>query len=290
MRNGWQSDRLLSGLAQELNAGRGSFENAVLHLRALITRVAPKDSVDPVTIALVGVLGDPEILRVEVRKLTTEARRVIATARKANVLGIPIPDSIPHDLGGQGTGEVQVPRSDMDRMLAGELYGASAPLIQTELAATQRWLVRYNAALDLSPAARRNLLLERLAAVGEVAVIRPPFHCDFGFNIRLGERVFLNVNCVILDAVEVMIGERTQIGPGVQILTVDRPRDPAVRASGPAFGRPVRVGRNVRIGAGAIILPGVSISDDAVIGAGSVVTRDVPAGATTFGNPARVRT
>jgi maltose O-acetyltransferase len=120
-------------------------------------------------------------------------------------------------------------------------------------------------------------------------VIRPPFHCDYGFNVTLGAGVFLNFNCVILDVVALSIGDGTQIGPAAQILAADHPRDPALRASGLEFGRPVRVGRNVWIGAGAIILPGVSIADDALIGAGSVVTRDVPAGATAFGNPARVQ-
>jgi maltose O-acetyltransferase len=180
-------------------------------------------------------------------------------------------------------------RTEKDKMLAGELYDASAPDIQAELAATHRWLARYNAALDMAPDARRVLLLERLAAVGDGAVIRPPFHCDYGFNITLGARVFLNFNCVILDVVAVVIGDGTQIGPGVQILTADHPRDAAGRASGLEFGRPIRIGRNVWIGGGAIILPGVSIGDDALIGAGSVVTRPVPAGATAFGNPARVR-
>ena len=180
-------------------------------------------------------------------------------------------------------------RTEKDKMLAGELYDASAPEIQAELTATHRWLARYNATLDMDPSDRRELLLERFAAVGDGAVIRPPFHCDYGFNISLGAGVFLNFNCVILDVVKVMIGERTQIGPGVQILAADHPRDPVGRASGLEFGRPVRIGRSVWIGAGAIILPGVSIGDDALIGAGSVVTRDVPAAATAFGNPARVR-
>ena len=180
-------------------------------------------------------------------------------------------------------------RTEKDKMLAGELYDASAPEIQAELTATHRWLARYNATPDMDPSDQRALLLERFAAVGDGAVIRPPFHCDYGFNISLGAGVFLNFNCVILDVVKVMIGERTQIGPGVQILAADHPRDPVGRASGLEFGRPVRIGRNVWIGAGAIILPGVSIGDDALIGAGSVVTRDVPAAATAFGNPARVR-
>jgi maltose O-acetyltransferase len=182
-----------------------------------------------------------------------------------------------------------VTRSEKDKMLAGEMYDPAAPELQADLAATHRWLARYNAALDMDPAERHALLAERFAAVGEGAVIRPPFHCDYGYNISLGAGVFLNFNCVILDVVAVTIGERTQIGPAVQILAADHPRDAAGRASGLEFGRPVRIGRNVWIGGGAIILPGVSIGDDALIGAGSVVTRDVPAGVTAFGNPARVR-
>jgi maltose O-acetyltransferase len=101
--------------------------------------------------------------------------------------------------------------------------------------------------------------------------------------------VFLNFNCVILDVVQVMIGDGTQIGPGVQILTADHPRDPAQRRAGLEFGRPIRIGANVWIGAAAIILPGVTVGDDAVVGAGAVVTRDVRPGATVVGNPARER-
>jgi maltose O-acetyltransferase len=180
-------------------------------------------------------------------------------------------------------------RTEKEKMLAGELYDASDPVLQAELDASHRWLARYNAALAASPAERRELLMERLVVVGEGAVIRPPFHCDYGFNISLGVGVFLNFNCVILDVGAVSIGDGTQIGPAVQILTADHPRDPAVRAAGLEFGRPINIGRNVWIGGGAIILPGVSIGDDAVIGAGSVVTRNVPGGATAVGNPARVQ-
>jgi maltose O-acetyltransferase len=178
-------------------------------------------------------------------------------------------------------------RSEKDKMLAGELYDAGDAELQAALAATRDWLVRYNAALAMPTAERRVLLRERLAAVGHGSTIRPPFHCDYGFNISLGAGVFLNFNCVILDVVAVAIGDGAQIGPGVQLLTADHPRDAAERRSGLEFGRPITIGRNVWIGGGAIILPGVSIGDDAIIGAGSVVTRDVPAGATAFGNPAR---
>lgn len=176
-----------------------------------------------------------------------------------------------------------------ERMLAGLPYNAADPELQAELAATAAWLDRYNAAsVDPAPI-RLALLRERLAEAGEGAVIRPPFFCDYGWNIRLGAGAFLNFNCVILDVVEVSIGERTQIGPGVQILTADHPRDAASRAAGWESGRPIRIGADVWIGGAALILPGVSIGDGAIIGAGAVVTRDVPAGATAIGNPARVR-
>jgi maltose O-acetyltransferase len=180
-------------------------------------------------------------------------------------------------------------RMEKEKMLAGELYNADAPELQAEMAITYAWLARYNAALGPSASDLRELLLERLATVGEGAMIRPPFHCDYGFDISLGANVFLNFNCVILDVVEVTIGDKTQTGPGVQILTADHPRDAAKRASGLEFGRPIRIGCNVWIGGGALILPGVTIGGNSVIGAGSVVTRDVPTGVTAFGNPARFR-
>jgi maltose O-acetyltransferase len=186
--------------------------------------------------------------------------------------------------------EGRMSRSEKEKMLAGELYRPGAPEIQADQAATKQWLVRYNSALGLSAAERRVLLAERFGEVGEGAVVRPPFHCDYGYNIRLGANAFLNYNCVILDVVEVSIGEGAQIGPAVQIYTADHPRDPAQRRAGWEFGRPVRIGRFAWIGGGAIILPGISIGEDAVVGAGSVVTRDVPAGATAVGNPARILT
>lgn len=172
------------------------------------------------------------------------------------------------------------------KMIAGEPYHASDPEIIADQLAAAAWMQRFNATL---PPEREALLRERLGALGAGSTIRPPFHCDYGFNIFLGAGVFLNFNCVILDVVPVTIGDGTQIGTGVQILTADHPRDPAERATGIEWGVPINIGRNVWIGGGAIILPGVTIGDDALIGAGSVVTRDVPAGATVVGNPARMR-
>lgn len=180
-------------------------------------------------------------------------------------------------------------RSEKQKMLAGDLYVADDPELAADAARIAAWMTRYNAALAAPADERRAMLEEVFAHVGADAVIRPPFHCDYGYNISLGPRAFLNFGCVILDVVAVTIGAGTQIGPGVQILTADHPRDPAQRALMLEFGRPVGIGANVWIGGGALILPGVTIGDDAIVGAGSVVSRNVPAGATVMGNPARSR-
>jgi maltose O-acetyltransferase len=172
-------------------------------------------------------------------------------------------------------------------MLAGELYRAGDPELQADAAANKAWLVRYNAAMALPASARHALLSEHFAHVGANAVVRPAFFCDYGYNISLGDEVFLNFNCVILDVVEVTIGDRTQIGPAVQIYAADHPRDAGTRRTGLEFGRPVRIGSDVWIGGGTIILAGVTIGDGALIGAGSVVTRDVGPNQTVAGNPAR---
>ena len=126
-------------------------------------------------------------------------------------------------------------RSEKQKMLAGELYRVDAELAADQ-AATKAWLVRYNAALAQPLSERHKILSERLAQVGNGAVIRPPFFCDYGYNIRLGDGVFLNFNCVILDVAEVAIGDRTQIGPAAQIYAADHPRDAATRKSGVEFG------------------------------------------------------
>jgi len=180
-------------------------------------------------------------------------------------------------------------KTEKQKMLAGELYRPGDTALAADQAANKIWMVRYNGSLALPVSERHALLSERLAHVGADVVIRPPFFCDYGYNISLGDGVFLNFNCVILDVVEVSIGDRTQIGPAAQIYAADHPRDVEMRRSGLEFGRPVRIGRDVLIGGGAIILPGVAIGDGAVVGAGSVVTRDVGAGVTVAGNPARPR-
>ncbi|WP_343699803.1 sugar O-acetyltransferase [Caulobacter sp.] len=176
-------------------------------------------------------------------------------------------------------------RTEKEKMLAGELYMATDPELQADYRKNLAWMERFNApGVEDRPA----LLAQHFKAVGQHVNIRAPFHCDYGYNISLGDGVFMNFGCVILDVVEVTIGAATAIGPGVQILTADHPRDPVERRTGLESGRPIHIGSNVWIGGGAIILPGVTIGDDAVVGAGSVVTRDVAPGATVVGNPARV--
>jgi maltose O-acetyltransferase len=179
--------------------------------------------------------------------------------------------------------------SEREKMIAGELYRASDPELAAARLRAQELLVRYNASVPADARARESLLRELFGAVGDAPTVMPRFSCDYGFNIRAGRNLFVNFDCVFLDVAPITIGDDVQIAPVVQLLTATHPLDPAVRRSGLEGGKPIRIGNNVWIGGGAIVLPGVTVGDDAVIGAGSVVTRDVPAGVVVVGNPARAR-
>jgi maltose O-acetyltransferase len=172
--------------------------------------------------------------------------------------------------------------TEKEKMLRGELYYAEDEELVRDRAATATLLRAFNGGDEA-------VLALLLGGLGAKSVARAPFYCDYGYNIFLGERVFLNFNCVLLDVCRIEIGDGTQIGPAVQIYAADHPRDAATRALGLENGLPVSIGREVWIGGGAIVLSGVTVGDNAVIGAGSVVTRDVAAGATVMGNPARVK-
>jgi maltose O-acetyltransferase len=178
------------------------------------------------------------------------------------------------------------PKTEKEKMLSGELYVAEDPTLAAERNHATALLHQYNT-MPHHAVTHTALLAQLLGSCGENSVIRPPFFCDYGYNIHLGRGVFLNFNCVLLDVTSIEIGDQTQIGPAVQIYAADHPRAPEARRANLENGRPVRIGRNVWIGGGAIILPGVTIGDDAIIGAGSVVTRDVSSGSTVVGNPAR---
>jgi maltose O-acetyltransferase len=166
-------------------------------------------------------------------------------------------------------------------MLAGELYDATDPELAADRERARALLLRY--ANERDPALL-GTLFERL---GKGAVIEAPFHCDYGWNIALGERVYANAFCVFLDCAPIEIGDRALLGPGVHLYTATHPLEAAERKQGLEYARPIAIGDDAWLGGGSIVLPGVSVGEAAVVGAGSVVTRDVPPGVTVAGNPAR---
>ena len=176
--------------------------------------------------------------------------------------------------------------SEKDKMLTGELYRASDPELVHERQRCRSVLQAFNAQQDEDQ--RLALLKQLLGRIGSGAFILPPFACDYGYNLSIGDNVFVNFNTVILDCASVTIGEGTQMGPGVQLLAADHPRDPQARRSLLELARPVSIGSNVWIGAAAVVLPGVSVGNDSIIGAGSVVTRDIPSGVVAVGSPCRI--
>ena len=172
-------------------------------------------------------------------------------------------------------------------MLAGELYEPNdAELVRMrEQARDLCWTL--NATKESEQARRRSVLEKLLGSGGSSAWIQPPFFCDYGSNIHLGDRVYFNFNCVVLDVCEVRIGDFTMFGPSVQLYTATHPLNAAQRRRA-ELARAIEIGDDCWIGGGAIVLPGVKIGDKTVIGAGSVVTRDVPSGVVAAGNPCRV--
>jgi maltose O-acetyltransferase len=175
-----------------------------------------------------------------------------------------------------------------ERMLRGELYLASDPELAAELARCQSLLELYNATSHADPGERERILEALLGDVGADVTIRPPFHCDYGWNISIGAGTFVNYACVMLDVMPIRIGANCQVASGVQLLTATHPLEPEPRRDGWEYGEPITIGDNVWLGGGVIVCPGVSIGEDAVVGAGAIVTRDLPAGVVAVGNPARV--
>lgn len=177
--------------------------------------------------------------------------------------------------------------SERQKMLAGDLYD---PLDAELVSARERardLCQALNATREAEQEARRRILSDLFGRGGETVWMQPPFYCDYGSNIELGERVFFNFNCVVLDVCPVRIGDYTLFGPAVQIYTPMHPFNAALRRQR-EFGKPVEIGSDVWVGGAALILPGVRIGSRAVIGAGSVVTRDIPDGVFAAGNPCRV--
>jgi maltose O-acetyltransferase len=177
--------------------------------------------------------------------------------------------------------------TERGKMLAGELYDPMDPELVAGRERARDLCQALNATREGEQEERRRILRELFGAGGDTVWMQPPFHCDYGTNIHLGERVFFNFNCVVLDVCPVRIGDFTLFGPGAQILTPLHPMNAELRRR-EEYGAPIEIGSDVWVGAGALILPGVTIGDRAVIGAGSVVTRDIPAGVFAAGNPCRV--
>jgi maltose O-acetyltransferase len=171
--------------------------------------------------------------------------------------------------------------SERARMLAGEPYDAFAPELVAARTRARALLARYNAAPD------EKLLMELFGRVGAGTVVEPPFHCDYGDNIGVGERFYANVGGVFLDCAEITVGDRVLLGPCVHVYAATHPLDAEARRRGLEYALPVTIGDDVWIGGAAVVLSGVSIGDRAVVGAGSVVTRDVPADTVAAGNPCR---
>ncbi len=179
-------------------------------------------------------------------------------------------------------------RSQRERMLAGDLYIADDPELAAESLHAAKLTQLFNASDPADPQARLAVLRELVGSLGEGAEIRPPLRCDYGYQMHIGARTFINYGAVFLDVAMITIGEDVQVGPNVQFLTATHPVEAAARRAKWESAKPITIGDNVWLGGGAIILPGISIGENTVVGAGAVVTKDLPANVIAVGNPARV--
>lgn len=181
-----------------------------------------------------------------------------------------------------------MPVSEKEKMLSGELYLSTDQQLQSALAEAQTHLRRLNTIPNEDTHLRRTQLELLLGSIGDGTQLKSPFSCDYGQHIRIGRNGFVNYGCVFLDCNFIEIGDDAQIGPGVHIYTAFHPLDPNTRRSGLEVAKRVTIGHNVWLGGSCVICPGVSIGDNTVIGAGSVVVRDIPANKLAVGNPCRV--
>lgn len=177
---------------------------------------------------------------------------------------------------------------EWQKMLGGDIYEATHPEFLRRLGETRRKLWRFNSLDPDEVGEQKELLRSLLGSIGPEFHVNPPFRCDYGCNIHIGNRFFANFNLTILDEAEVRIGNDVFIGPGVSIFTACHPIEPEARNTGVEWAEPVTIGNSVWIGGGAIILPGVTVGNNAVVGAGAVVTRNVPDNCVVAGNPARI--
>ena len=178
--------------------------------------------------------------------------------------------------------------TEAEKMLAGLPYDIMDPVLKALRRKAHQAVYAYNRSDPLEDHPPSAILKDLLGSLGEDVFVETPFRCAYGVNTHLGDGIYINTGCVILDCARVEIGAKTLLGPAVQIYTAIHPLDPTERAAFVETAKPVTLGRNVWVGGGAILLPGASVGDNAVIGAGSVVVKDVPANCVAVGNPARV--
>jgi maltose O-acetyltransferase len=179
-------------------------------------------------------------------------------------------------------------RPQRERMLAGDMYLADDPVLAAESRRAQALTKAFNDSAPDDAEARRGILLDLVGSLGEGTEIRPPLHCDYGYHLFVGARTFVNFGLVALDVAPITIGDDVQIGPHVQLLTPTHPVDPELRRARWEAAKPITSGDNVWLGGEVIVCPGVTIGANTVVGAGAVVTRDLPANVVAVGNPARV--
>jgi len=179
-------------------------------------------------------------------------------------------------------------KSEKEKMLSGELYNALDKQLTEERVRARLLLKELNDSREDVPEQRDNILMQLLPKAGKGLWLQPPFYCDYGSNIILGENVFFNFNCILLDVATITVGSRTLFGPNVQVYTATHPVNYRERSSGLEQGKLIVIGEDVWIGGSAVICPGVTIGNRSIIGAGSVVTKDIPDDVMAAGNPCRV--
>jgi maltose O-acetyltransferase len=179
-------------------------------------------------------------------------------------------------------------RTQRERMLAGDLYNAVDPELTAERRRAAGLLHEFNKSAPSDLDRRLQLLRELLGSLGDGAEILTPLHCDYGYQVHIGAGSFVNCGAVFLDVATITLAEQVQVGPNVQFLTPTHPLEPDLRRTGRESARPITIASNVWLGGGAIILPGIDIGENTVVGAGSVVTKSLPANVVAVGNPARV--